>query len=242
MNIFFKPKKQTFAFGSLFKTDMHSHILPGIDDGAPDIETSVLLVEGLIRSGYQRLIATPHIMSDHYPNTSTSIKQALYILREELKKKQIDIPIDAAAEYMLDDNFEKLLDAGDLLTIGTNLLLVETFFQSPPPNFQELLFKMQLKNYGIILAHPERYHFINEDMVFLEDLKTKGVYLQVNALSFTGYYGKKEKMIAEKMLDAGLIDFVGTDIHHQRHLKVLEENKISRKVIQNLENAQLNLL
>lgn len=238
MNIFFKPKKKTLAFGSLVKTDMHSHILPGIDDGAPDLETSILLIEGLIRSGYERLIATPHIMSDHYPNTPASIKQALHTLREELKRKQITIPIDAAAEYTLDDNFGKLLNTGELLTFGNNFLLVETFFQSPPPNFQELLFQMQLKNYSVILAHPERYHYVDESLSFLKELKEKGVFLQINALSFTGYYGKREKRIAEKMLDANLIDFIGTDIHHARHLKALEGNLISEKIIRQLEDIQ----
>jgi tyrosine-protein phosphatase YwqE len=240
MNIFFKPKKRTLAFGTVFHTDMHSHILPGIDDGSPDLETSVFLVEGLIRNGYQRLIATPHIMSDHYPNSTHTIKEALNVLLDALQKKGISIPIVAAAEYMLDDNFQKLLTADDLLTFGDNFILVETFFQSLPPYFQDLLFQLQLKNYRVVLAHPERYHYIDEGLKFLEDLKDKGVYLQANALSFTGYYGRKEKMIAEKMLDADLIDFIGTDMHHQRHLKALERSTLPVKVIEKLEKIQLN--
>ena len=238
MNIFFKPKKQTFAFGSLLKTDMHSHVLPGIDDGAPDLETSLYLVEGLMRNGYERLIATPHIMSDHYPNTPQSINQALKVLRKALQEKGITIPIEAAAEYMLDDNFENLLTAGELLTFGDKYLLVETFFQSLPPNFQSILFQLQLQNYRVVLAHPERYHYVSEDLQFLEELKEKGVHLQVNALSFTGYYGKREKMIAERMLDAELIDFIGSDMHHQRHLETLEKVNLSVNVIQKLERIE----
>ncbi len=232
MNLF--STKSNFPFGSFLQMDMHSHILPGIDDGAPDVESSLLLIDGLIRSGYQSLIATPHIMNDHYPNTRETIQNALDILRKALHDNGYTIPVDAAAEYMIDDNFQQLLEKEDLLTFGDNYLLIETFFQSLPTNFNELLFQMQIKNYRVVLAHPERYHYINKNLIFLEKLKEKGVSLQVNALSFTGYYGKREKDLAERMLDAGLIDFIGTDAHHPRHIKALEENLLSKPVIRKL--------
>ena len=240
MHIFFN--KSNFAFGSFLEMDMHSHILPGIDDGAPDVESSLLLIDGLIQSGYQRLIATPHIMSDHYPNTHETIHNALATLRKALKDNGYTIPVDAAAEYIIDDNFQQLLEKEDLLTFGDNYLLIETFFQNIPANFNELLFQMQIKNYRVILAHPERYHYINESLVFLEELKEKGVYLQANALSFTGYYGKREKDLAERMLDAGLIDFIGTDVHHPRHLKALVENSLSKRLIRQLEHFSGQLI
>ncbi len=242
MNLFFTSRKKNIAFGSLLKTDMHSHILPGIDDGAADVESSLLLIDGLIRNGYERLIATPHIMSDHYANTPETILAALRKLQAAMDERGYTIPVEAAAEYMMDDHFEEIITNGDILTFRGNHVLVETFFQSLPPNFHELLFQLKIKNYRIVLAHPERYHYLHENLTFLEELKDQGVFLQCNALSFTGYYGKKEKMMAEKMLDASLIDFVGTDMHHQRHLKALEGSSISRKIIQKLESIQLNNL
>lgn len=242
MNLFFRSRKKNIAFGSLLKTDMHSHILPGIDDGAADVESSLLLIDGLIRSGYERLIATPHIMSDHYANTPETILSALMVLRAAMEERGYTIPVEAAAEYMMDDHFENIINNGDILTFRGNHVLVETFFQSLPPNFQELLFQLRIKNYRIVLAHPERYHYIDENLLFLEELRNQGVFLQCNALSFTGYYGKREKMMAEKMLDAGLISFIGTDVHHNRHLRALEGNSISEKVIQKLGSIQLNNL
>src|SRR5690606_30003406 len=118
MSLFFKQKKKHVAFGSLLKTDMHSHILPGIDDGAPTLESSLLLIDGLIRSGYKRLIATPHIMSDHYPNTSRTIRDSLNVLQEALDENGYSIVVEAAAEYMMDEHFGQLLEEADLLTFG----------------------------------------------------------------------------------------------------------------------------
>lgn len=235
MNLFFRSKKENVAFGSFLKTDLHAHILPGIDDGPSCIDGSLQLIDGLIKSGYERIIATPHIMNDHYPNTPHRIRKALYELQQALDEKGYTVSVDAAAEYMLDDHFKQLLEKGDMLTFGDGYLLVETFFHGTPPNFQELLFQIQLKNYRVVLAHPERYHYVDERMEFLKELKHKGVYLQVNALSFTGYYGKKEKRRAERMLDAGLIDFIGSDVHHAQHLKALEDNLISGNLIQKLK-------
>lgn len=242
MSLFFRSRRKNIAFGSIVKTDMHSHILPGIDDGAPDVESSLALIDGLIRSGYERLIATPHIMSDHYANTPETILAALKLLRAAMEERGYTIPVEAAAEYMMDDHFENIITNGDILTFRGNHVLVETFFQSLPPNFQELLFQLRINNYRIVLAHPERYHYIDESLDFLEELRDQGVLLQCNALSFTGYYGKREKMMAQKMLDAGLIDFIGTDLHHTRHLKMLEGNSISEKVIRKLEELELNSL
>lgn len=238
MKLFFKQKKKHVAFGSFLKTDMHSHILPGIDDGADCIEKSLQLIDGLIGSGYERLIATPHIMSDHYPNTPYTIRESLEVLQKALKENGYSIAVEAAAEYMMDDHFGRLVAADDLLTFGERFLLVETFFHGQPPNFQEILFQLQLKGYRVVLAHPERYHYVEENLVLLEELKDKGVYFQVNLLSFTGYYGNKEKIKAETMLNAGLIDFIGSDIHHQRHLDALEKNLISEKVARKLELIQ----
>lgn len=238
MNIFFKSNKRKFPFGTVFHTDMHSHFLPGIDDGAKSLEESLELIDGLIGLGYKRLIATPHVMSALYQNTTESIRQSLREFQGVLKERGYSIAVDAAAEYMLDENFEQVLETQELLTFGNQYLLVESYFQSLPVNFQELLFKMQLKGYKVVLAHPERYHFVKEDLVWLEEMKANGVHLQANALSLVGYYGKREKKIAERMLDGGLIDFVGSDVHHAKHLYALGESLVSDGVYKKLERLQ----
>ena len=229
----FSPKRYPFRFGTHLKVDMHSHVLPGIDDGSPDLETSLILLNGLIRNGYEKIIATPHIMSDHWPNTPETINTVLKSLQTALKEKNYPIQVEAAAEYMLDENFQALVEQGELLTMGDNHVLVETYFQDRPPNLNDVLFDLQVKGYRTILAHPERYHYF--DTAFIDEVKDKGVLLQVNALSFTGYYGKKEKQHAETLLHSGLIDFIGTDVHHSKHLKALEEATVTKKVRTKLE-------
>jgi len=228
-------KKQNFNIGEILQVDMHSHILPGIDDGAPDVETSLLLIDGLISLGYKRLIATPHVISDIHPNTPETIEAAMQLLQAELNKGEYTIPISYAAEYMLDENFLALVEAGNLLTIGKNIVLIETMFMDAPPNLENLLFQMQTKGYQPLLAHPERYHYLDKTLKRLEPFRDRNCLLQSNALSFTGYYGKREREIALRLLDAGLIDFIGSDMHHVRHLKNMQNFIVPSKVAKQLE-------
>lgn len=230
----FSPKA-TIQAGELLQVDMHSHILPGIDDGAKDVETSIALIDGLISLGYKKLIATPHILVDYYPNTPESIESAKQVLQKELDKRGYTIDISYAAEYMLDDHFLNLLEKGNLLTFGKRHLLVETMFQRIPPNLQDMVFQMQLKNYQPILAHPERYHYVDKTLQALEPLKVRNCLFQVNLLSFMGYYGKREQDIAIRLLDAGMVDYIGTDMHHGKHLRNAQNFKIPRKLANKIE-------
>lgn len=229
-------KKESFRIGELLKVDMHSHILPGIDDGSPDIETSLRLIDGFIELAYNKLIATPHIMSDIHPNTPTTIEAAKKLLQEELDKRAYTIPIYYAAEYMLDENFLPLINNGKLLTFGSNIILVETMFLDPPPNLEDILFQLQTHSYQPLLAHPERYHYVDKNFIKLTPFLDRNCLLQCNALSFTGYYGKREQEIAFRLLDAGLIDFIGSDMHHDRHLDHLKKFTVSSKVAKQLES------
>lgn len=228
-------KKESFRLGEILEVDMHSHILPGIDDGAPDVETSMRLIDGLIAMGYKKLIATPHIMSDIHPNTPDTIEAAKQLLQAELNKRAYTIPISYAAEYMLDENFLPLVKAGNLLTFGNNIVLVETMFLELPPNLEDILFQMQTHGYQPLLAHPERYHYVDKDLTRLNPFRDRNCLLQCNALSFTGYYGKREQEITFRLLDAGLIDFIGSDMHHDRHLEHLKHFTVSSKVARQLE-------
>jgi protein-tyrosine phosphatase len=229
-------KRESFRIGEILQVDMHSHILPGIDDGAPDVETSLMLIDGLIALGYKKLIVTPHIMSDIHPNTHETIEAAKQLLQAELDKKAYTIPISYAAEYMLDENFISIINAGNLLTFGNNIVLVETMFLELAPNLEEILFQLQTHGYQPLLAHPERYHYVDRKLTRLNTFLDRKCLLQCNALSFTGYYGKREQEIAFRLLDAKLIDFIGSDMHHERHLAHLKQFTVSSKVARQIES------
>lgn len=227
-NIF--GKKETFPAidFSVFKTDMHSHLIPGIDDGSPDMEYTILLIKEFIAMGYTKIITTPHVMCDYYKNTPEIILGGLDKVREELKKQNIAIEINAAAEYNLDDGLEKLIDDNKILTFGNKNVLFELPFMQEPQNFQEVVFKFQTNGYRPVLAHPERYNYWHKSMDKFETLKSKSVLLQLNLLSLTGHYGPEVKKMGERLVDADLIDFVGTDCHRIEHLQILQNNADSK--------------
>ncbi len=213
-----------------FTTDIHSHILPGIDDGSPDIATSIKLIEGLYAAGIRKTIATPHIIADLYRNTPATINHALQQVKEAVAQKNIDIEITAAAEYMLDDHFMELLRNDEpLLTLHKNIILTEIAYSSYPENLEEIIAAITAKGYQPILAHPERYSFYQQNLDDYFLLKEGGFVLQVNLLSLTGYYGKNAAKAAKFILDNNLCNLVGTDLHHKRHLAaihLIENRKI----------------
>jgi len=204
-------------------TDMHSHLLPGIDDGSPDAETSIELMQGLIDMGYQKFIATPHILWDIYKNSAATIKPACEELRDALKAQNISAPLSFAAEYFLDYHVDELLEEGKkLLTIKDNWVLVEFSFVSPPLDLKEKLFAIQMAGYQPVLAHPERYVYFLRDREMYDELREAGYYFQINLLSLTGYYGKAPLELANHLLKNKYVDLLGTDLHHDRHLRALQ--------------------
>ena len=203
---------------------MHSHLLPGIDDGSPDIETSLSLIRGLEDLGYTRLITTPHAMEDLYPNNRETIQAAFMALNDELVAQMPESRVQFAAEYMLDGNVENLLEKRiPLLTIKDNWVLVELSFASPPIYLKELLFNLQVQGYQPILAHPERYSYYHAQPRIYAQVKAMGCLFQSNLLSFSGYYGSSARQAAEYLVKEGMVDLLGTDLHHQRHLSHLRE-------------------
>lgn len=217
-----------------FKRDIHSHILPGIDDGSPDVETSIALVKGLIALGITETVATPHIIGDLYRNTRNSIEQALQKLLAACEALQLPIKITAAAEYMLDDYFMDLLrKKEDILTISKNFILTELTYTTVPENLEDMSFELITSGYQPIMAHPERYYYYHKNYDQFYRLKELGFLLQVNLLSVTGYYGPAVAKAARFILEKGIADFVGTDMHHQRHLNMLS-NKNTLSLIHKL--------
>lgn len=214
----FKKQIQHKPIGHQLKTDMHSHLLPGIDDGAPTIETSIKLVKGLAALGYKRLITTPHIMNDMYPNTQENILSLRDELQYSIEAEGLDVEIKAAAEYYVDEFFEEYLASEPLLTINGQQVLVEQSMMQEYPRFKEVIYELRLKGYTPIIAHPERYVYYNDRRHEYEWLRDAGCLLQVNLLSLQGYYGKMEKRLAEYLYKENMIDLYGTDCHHERHL------------------------
>ena len=200
-----------------FSTDIHSHILPGIDDGAPDVATSLQLIKGLYGLGIRKYIVTPHIIADLYRNDANSINAALEITKAACWDEGIDMEITAAAEYMLDDYFMQLLrEKKPLLTLHKNLLLTEFPYSIAPDNIEEMVFKILTEGYQPILAHPERYHYFHRHYDFYYRLKELGFLLQVNLLSLTGYYGTPVKKAAGFILKNELASLTGTDKHNRK--------------------------
>lgn len=235
-----KKGGERFDF-SLIKTDMHSHILPGIDDGAPDMETSLELIRGLKELGYQKLIATPHILWDMYKNTPEIIKRKLDEVRNAVKQAGIDIQIDAAAEYFLDEHVEDLLKNKEpLLTMGNDKkVLVEFSMAFPPMNIKEVMFEMQMQGYQPIIAHPERYTYLIRDKEFYDELKDLGCLFQLNILSLAGGYGKSVTELAQYLIKNNFYTLAGTDMHHTGHLAGLEDTRLAAVLAKNIDTGKL---
>jgi protein-tyrosine phosphatase len=206
-----------------FCTDIHSHILAGIDDGSPDIDTSLQLIDGLMKLGVSQSIATPHIIGDMFRNNAETIGNALKILRQALLDRNIDFKLHAAAEYMMDDYFLNLLEKKiPLLTLKDNYVLTEFSYAEKPYNVQQIIFSIITEGYQPILAHPERYAYYHNDFKQYHSLKDLGFQLQVNLLSLTGYYGKPVAKAAAYIIKNDLVSFTATDLHHDRHMQALQ--------------------
>jgi protein-tyrosine phosphatase len=206
-------------------TDIHSHVLPGIDDGAPDITTSLELLRGMHDLGIRKVVATPHIIADLYRNNPDTINNALNKVKQAASAAGLEMDISAAAEYMLDDYFISLLRSGSpLLKVKNNIILTELSYASPNDNLQEIAFEIMTNGYLPIMAHPERYFYYHNNYEAYDRLKDLGFLLQVNLLSLTGYYGKPVAKVAKFLFEEGMVDLVGTDMHHAKHLSTLKEN------------------
>ena len=219
--------------------DLHSHMIPGIDDGAQTVEESVALVTAMKDMGFQKIITTPHIMADYYRNTRETIERGLDVLRGELNRLNIDMPVEAAAEYYLDETFDNKLQTGDMMTMGDGFLLFEISFVNFPQNMFETIERIKDKGYKPILAHPERYPYLFDSMDKYRQIKETGCYLQLNTISLTGYYGKGTQKIAEELVDNQLIDFIASDMHHLKHASALKRSLNLPHVVRLLSDYQL---
>jgi len=222
-------KSKPSVEGNPLLTDIHSHLLPGLDDGVKNFEESESIITRFISMGYTKLITTPHVMSDSYRNTSEMILEKLEELKTYLDSKNISIKIEAAAEYYLDEDLVKKVEHDEpLLTFGNRYLLFEMNFMTEPFQLKEFIFLLSTKGYTPVLAHPERYIFLQNNIAKLEDLMNRGVLLQVNTSSLTGYYSIPAKQTARKLIDKGWVNFLGSDCHSMQHVDLLKQAQPGR--------------
>lgn len=231
---FFSSKKFLIDYLDGF-VDIHNHILPGIDDGAKTVDDSISLIKGFEEFGVTHFIATPHIMHNYYPNDRESITKALSQLQEGLLKNDLKhISIEAAAEHMIDDDYENLLETDSAMVMKKDYILVEMSYLQPPINFEEAIIKTASKGYYPILAHPERYGFLHHRMRKYKEYKEHGILFQMNLLSLGEYYGKEVPKVAMELLDEGLIDFLASDIHNIGQLNSLKKLRVKKKTVEKL--------
>ncbi|MCH4823823.1 histidinol phosphatase [Gramella lutea] len=219
-------------------TDFHNHVLPGIDDGAKDIDESVSLINGFKEIGVKNIIATPHVIGEYYPNTPETISKAYKLLVSEIES---EILIGYSAEYMLDQHFLGILEKDEVITIRDKKILVEMSYFQPPLNLNEILFKIQNHSFSPILAHPERYAFYHsKDLAKYKDLKGRGCQFQLNMLSLSGHYGNGIQKIAFKLLEGNFIDFICSDAHRIDHIDKIKNIKVPEKFQSAIESSVEN--
>ena len=225
---------------SWLRVDMHSHLIPGIDDGSKSMEESLSLIRRLADYGFQKLITTPHIMSEYFLNTPQIIEMGLEDLRKAVQQEGIAIQLEAAAEYYMDEIFLEKVKAGEkLLTFEDNYILVETGFINMPQMLLDIVFHLEMAGYKPILAHPERYQYLIGDKKLQEELIDRKLLFQVNLLSLTGFYSKQVKDFGEMLIDRNAVALLGTDCHNARYLDMLEMLPQHKKIYEKIQRLDL---
>lgn len=220
MLFFHKHKRYSFVY----EHDMHSHVLPSLDDGVKTLEEAVMIVKRLEAFGLQCLTCTPHVAYPSMMNTRKDIESMLVVLKSRLLEEKINLPVEVAAEYRMGEFMLDLLERDEIMASRKNEVLLEHSFVAPSIHADQIIFNLQTKGFCPVLAHPERYSFYAKDITgYCHRFKEKGGKIQVNLLSFTGLYGKEAMLGARKLYDSDLVDYYAGDIHNLRHEMLLEK-------------------
>lgn len=233
-DFFSKKKTPAVSYESYYSIDIHSHIIPGIDDGAQTIEESLEIIAFFQSIGIKKIITTPHI-SGSYPNTNDIILSGYSQLKNKLIEINPDIDLHVAAEYMVDESFTNIIKQKKLLCFGKNFILIEFPYFSTHPDIHNVIFSLQSDGFSIIIAHPERYVFWGDTLNTFKKLKERGVFFQMNLLSLTSIYSEEIQKNAHWLIKNQLIDFVGSDIHHisaAPYIKNVLKEKLFFKMIE----------
>ena len=217
--------------------DMHSHLIPGVDDGSPSVDDSLSMIKGLHEMGYKKLILTPHFMTGFYNNTHENVKELLETLKQNAGN--IGVDMDVAAEYYIDYDFMHDLSNKPMLTIGEKMLLFECSFTNQHRNFDETVFEMHINGYKPVLAHPERYTYWHGATRLMHEFHDRGILFQINILSLIEGYSPSVCKAASLLINEGLCDFIGTDLHNARQLTAIENAMIPLSLVEKLKNGNL---
>ncbi len=221
INLFSRKK----VFENPLEVDIHSHLLPGLDDGVETMDEAIEILSFFQSLGYKKVITTPHVMPEFYPNTKEGIEKALEALRREVKNRAVEIEVEAAAEYYLDESFLKLLETPDkLMYFGKNYLLFETPYINEPAFLKEAIFKINALGLQPVMAHPERYMYVQANMRYLEELSARNVLFQCNINAIQGYYSPAAEKTIKFMIKNDLISFLGSDCHNMKHANILKRS------------------
>lgn len=232
---FEKIRNKKLVLPDFYSTDLHSHLIPGIDDGSLNIEQSIEMIKALKNIGFKKLITTPHIMAHRFPNNRDIILRGLDKLKEELVSQNIDIEIQAASEYYYDEHFIELIEKKELLTFGDNHILFELSYTTPVFGMEQVIYKLLDAGYKPILAHPERYSYFTSNLEKYHQIKDMGLLFQINVNSLNNFYGKNSKKAVEYIIENSLVDFVGSDTHRPNYIEALEKS-ILLKNFKQIEN------
>jgi protein-tyrosine phosphatase len=225
---------------SLIGIDMHSHFIPGIDDGAKTMKDSIELLRSMEELGYKKVITTPHVMGDFFRNTTAIITTGLEQVRNAAKAEGLKIEIEAAAEYYYDYDLEGKIRSERLLTFGMDYFLFEVSYMNAPDNLDAFIFLLQTNGYKPVLAHPERYPFwYSKNLEHFERLKDKGVHFQLNINALTGHYSAGAKKVAEQMIEKGWYEFLGSDCHHPGHIELMKKARNENALQQLISSGKL---
>jgi protein-tyrosine phosphatase len=215
------------------KVEFHSHLIHGVDDGSQSLEHTLDVLKVYSEMGYEKVITTPHVMSDYYKNGPENVLPKVEEIRQGLADRNIQIQFEAAAEYMVDEGLEdKIKNNETLLTFGgTNkYILIELPFMTEPRNFKKVTFDLFMAGYKPVLAHPERYLYYSTKKKDFEEIADRGILLQANILSMVGYYSKQVEKAVEYLIENKLINFVGSDLHHIKHAEIIKNDAFNNKL------------
>ena len=234
----FKRKDNGPADLSGLVADMHNHLIPGIDDGATDLESSIVMIRAMHALGYRKFIATPHVQWEMFRNTHEIIEHGAEIVRQRLAETELKVEFRGAAEYFLDDHVDELLEKNiPLLTIYKNMVLVEFSFIRQPMDLKDKLFQLQIKGYQPIIAHPERYLYFGAHKNVYDELHDMDCVFQLNLLSLCGYYGKKQEELAQYLIKKKYVSLLGSDLHNIRHINILRASSTISDTVNKLLDA-----
>jgi protein-tyrosine phosphatase len=225
--------------------DMHNHVLFGIDDGSKSLDYSIEMIHQMMNLGFKKLIFTPHVISDYYPNNKETISTPFLALQQFVKDNHIDIKIEYGAEHLIDDVFIQNVknNPENILTFGNKNVLIETPFINQPIQLEQVIFDLINKGFTPILAHPERYVYLQSDYELVNKIFQTGVKFQINLLSLISHYSPQSTKLAKYIVENKLYHYVSSDAHKLSHIELLKKvysSKLFGKIeVDRLLNNQL---